>query len=114
MIPPILELSSYEYGMGPMRAGDLWRHDRSASPVDWDHTRNGRSPDERSLRRCNSLKFDGAMEVQRHVRKKSLYLRDSSDMNHTPNSLRQSAVHVLNEWADTTAMGVFTVRTGPA
>jgi hypothetical protein len=114
MIPPILELSSYEYGMGPMRAGDLWRHDRFASPNDWDRTRNGRSPDERSLRRCNSLKLDEAMEVQRHVRKKSLYLRDSSDMNHMPDQARQSIVHVFNEWADITAIGVFAVRTGPA
>jgi hypothetical protein len=111
MIPSILELSSYEYGMGPMRGGDLWRHDRFASLIDWDRTRNGRSPDERSLRRCNSLKLDGAEEVQRHVRKKSLYLWDSSDMNR---SGQQMIVHVLNEWADTTAMGVFVVRTGPA
>jgi hypothetical protein len=100
MIPPILELSSYEYGMGPMRAGDLWRHDRSASPIDWDRTRNGRSPDERSLRRCNSLKLVGSEEVPRHVRKKSLYLRDSSDMNR---SGQQLIVHVLDEWAVTTA-----------
>jgi hypothetical protein len=111
MIPPILELSSYEYGMGPMRAGDSWRHDRSASPIDWDRTRNGRSPDARSLRRRNIPKLDGAMEVQRDVRKKPLYLRDSSDMNR---SGQQMIVHVLNEWADTTAMGVFAVRTGPA
>ena len=27
---------------------------------------------------------------------------------------QQLIVHVLNEWADTTAMGVFAVRTGPA
>ena len=87
------------------------RHDWSASLNDWARTRNGRSPDERSLRRCNSLNLDGAMEVQRHVRKKSLYLWDSSDMNR---SGQQMIVHVLNEWADTTAMGVFAVRTGPA
>jgi hypothetical protein len=84
MIPPILELSSYEYGTGPMRAGDLSRHDWSASLNNWARTRNGRSSGERSLRRRNSPKLDGAMEVQRNVRKKSLYLRDSSDMNHTP------------------------------
>ena len=65
MIPPILELSSYEYGMGPMRGGDLWRHDRFASLNDWARTRNGRSPDERPIRCCNSLKLDGAMDVQR-------------------------------------------------
>ena len=61
------------------------RHDWSASLIDWDRTRNGRSPDERSLRRCNSLKSDGA--VQRRVRQKSLYLRDSSDMNRSVSSL---------------------------
>ena len=36
------------------------RHGWSASLIDWDRTRNGRSPDERSLRPCNSLKSDGA------------------------------------------------------
>ena len=75
------------------------RHGWSASLIDSDRTRNGRSPDERSLRRCNSLKLDGAEEVQRRVRQKSLYLRDSSDMNHAPDQVRQSIVHVLNEWA---------------
>jgi hypothetical protein len=75
------------------------RHGWSASLIDWDRTRNGRSPDERSLRRCNSLKLDAAEEVQRRVRQKSLYLRDSSDMNHTPDQVRRSIVHVLNEWA---------------
>ena len=88
------------------------RHGWSASLMDWDRTRNGRSPDERSLRRCNSLKLDGAEEVQRHVRKKSLYQWDSSDMR--MDQVSRSIVQVLNEWADTTAMGVFAVRTGPA
>ena len=40
----------------------------------------------------------------RRVRKKSLYLGDLSDMNHTLDQVRQSIVHVLDEWADTTAM----------
>jgi hypothetical protein len=75
------------------------RHGWSASLIDWDRTRNGSSPDERSLRRWNSLKSDGAEEVHRRVRQKALYLRDSSDMNHTPDQVRQSIVHVLNELA---------------
>jgi hypothetical protein len=87
------------------------RHGWSASPIGWDRTRNGRSPDECSLRRCNSLKLVGSEQVPRRVRKKSLYLRDSSDLNR---SGQQLIVHVLDEWADTTAMGVFAVRTGPA
>jgi hypothetical protein len=57
------------------------------------------SPDERSLRSCNRLELDGAEQVQRRVRQKSLYLRDSSDMNHMPDQVRQSIVHFLNEWA---------------
>jgi hypothetical protein len=50
------------------------RHGWSASLIDWDRTRNGCSPDERSLRRCNSLSLAGSEGVQRRVRKKSLYL----------------------------------------
>jgi hypothetical protein len=78
------------------------RHGWSASLIGWDCTRNGRSPDERSLRRTE--------KVQRRVRQKSLYLSDSSDRNHTPDQVRQSIAHVLDEWADSTAMSA-SVRT---
>jgi hypothetical protein len=41
--------------------------------------------------RCKAtiaLKLDDAEEVQRRVRQKSLSLRDSSDMDHTPDQAR--------------------------
>ena len=53
---------------------------------------------ERSLRSCNRLKSDG-VEMLRRVRKKSLYLGDSSDMDRALDQVRQSIVHVLDEWA---------------
>lgn len=74
------------------------RHGWSAPLIDWDYTRNGRSPDEDSLGNRTHLKLDGA-EMLRRVRKKSLYLGDSSDMNHTLDQVRQSFAHVLGEWA---------------
>ena len=40
-----------------------------ASPIHQDRTRNGRSPDERSLRSCNRLKSDVA-EIVRPCQKK--------------------------------------------
>lgn len=46
--------------------------------------------------------------MPRRVRKKSLELRDSSDINHTRYQVRQSIVHVFDEGAkaapDTTGM----------
>jgi hypothetical protein len=50
-------------GRVPCRAGDLWRHEGSASLNNWGRARNGRSSGERSLRRRNIPKLDGAMEV---------------------------------------------------
>jgi hypothetical protein len=37
---------------------------------------------------------------QRRVRKKSLYLSDSSDMSRTPDQIRVAIAHVLTEWAE--------------
>jgi hypothetical protein len=68
-------LSNYEYEIGAMQS--RWM---GASPLG------------------NSLK-SGRVETQRRVRKKSLYLGDSSDMSHTPDQVRQSIVHVLDAWA---------------
>ena len=48
---------------------------------------------------------------QRRVRRKSLYTGDSSDMGRTPDQIRHTLVHVLNEWAEatptTTGIGAF-------
>ena len=48
---------------------------------------------------------------QRRVRRKSLYTGDSSDMGHSPDQIRHTLVHVLNEWAEatptTTGIGAF-------
>jgi hypothetical protein len=48
---------------------------------------------------------------QRRVRKKSLYSGDSSDVGRTPDQVRHTLVHVLNEWAEatprTTGIGAF-------
>ena len=39
---------------------------------------------------------------QRRVRRKSLYAGDSSDIRLTPDQVRHTLVHVLNEWAEAT------------
>jgi hypothetical protein len=44
-------------------------------------------------RLCNHLKPHG-VQMQRRVRRKSLYLGVSSDMSHAPEQVRQSIVHL--------------------
>ena len=39
---------------------------------------------------------------QRRVRRKSLYTGDSSDIGCSPDQIRHTLVHVLNEWAEAT------------
>ena len=57
--------------------------------------------DAHSPRLCNNLKPHG-VQTQRRVRRKSLYLGDSSDMNSSPDHITGSIAHVLNERAGTT------------
>ena len=59
----------------------------------------------------NEAKREQNRLSQRRVRRKSLYLGDLSDIGRTPDQIRQSVVHVLNEWAElgagTTGMSGF-------
>jgi hypothetical protein len=50
----------------------------------------------------NAAKREQNRLSQRRVRKKSLYPGDSSDGGRTPDQIRRTLVHVLNEWADAT------------
>ena len=76
----------------------------------------GRPPKyELEVERCAAKREQNRLS-QRRVRKNSLYPGDLSDMARTPDQVRQSIVHVLNEWAeaapDTSGVGGFVAPTG--
>jgi len=66
------------------------------SPIAWD------DPTGRPMAEIDEAgsDLDGFLTGNRRVRKKSLYLGDSSDMNISLKQVRQSIVHVFDEWAE--------------
>jgi len=66
------------------------------SPIAWD------DPTGRPMAEIDEAgsDLDGFLTGNRRVRTKSLYLGDSSDMNISLKQVRQSIVHVFDEWAE--------------
>ena len=78
---------------------------------DIEEPKTGRPSKYRSDAERDAAKKEQNRLSQRRVRRKSLYTGDSSDRGCSPDQIRRTLVHVLNEWAEatptTTGIGAF-------